>query len=230
MADTPNILITGAKGIIGTILTEGLQNAYTITPMTTSDSDVRKYDTVKRYARGQSAIIHLARKTLAEEKLQQATFFENAEMFINVYSAALESGVKRVIMASSVHADVFEEWQGPGYMPVDRIPHPTSAYGVEKVSMEAWGRWYASRGLDVVCIRFGAISLTDKAAKTPSTEQEIFLSRRDGVGLVAAILKAQPVPGTFTIVYGVSNNGKRIHDIANPFGWMPQDKAEEYLS
>lgn len=229
MADKPNILITGAGGIIGTILTEGLNQDYTITPMTTNDGDVRNFDTVRQKAAGKHAIIHLARKTLKEEGLQQATYFENAQMFINAYSGAIEAGVKRIIMASSVHADVYEKWKGPGVMPTNRVPHPTSAYGVEKVSMEAWKRWYASRGLEVVCIRFGAISLKDKAAKTPSTEQEIFLSRRDGTELVKAILRAKSKPGNFTIVYGVSDNGKRIHDISNPFGWIPKDKAEDFL-
>lgn len=96
--------------------------------------------------------------------------------------------------------------------------------------MESLGRWFSSRGLEVVCIRFGGISPANRANKDHLPERAAFLSQRDGVSLVRSILKAQSVPNNFAIVYGVSNSNHRIHDIANPFGWVPQDHAEDYLN
>ncbi len=206
MQNNQKIVITGANGILGSILCQGLGGRYAITKMISTDGDVSDYETVRNTIAGHTAIIHLARKSWYEKGLHQETYQKNAQMFLNIYTAAAEMGVKRIIMASSVHA---------GY---------DTAYGVEKISMEAWGWWFATQGLEVVCIRFGAINRENRAYRA---ETELFLSHRDGIALVDAILAAPSIPNNFAIVHGVSDNGKRIHDVANPFGWKPQNRAED---
>lgn len=90
-------------------------------------------------------------------------------------------------------------------------------------------RYFASKDLEVVCIRFGGITSANKANKDHLPERAAFLSQRDGVALIRSILQVQSIPNNFAIVYGVSNSDNRIHDISNPFGWAPQDKAEDFL-
>lgn len=224
------IIITGVKGVIGQILQKGLGEEYQITGLDLPDGDVRKYETLANVASGHLAIIHVAWDTQTDNFLSGKINPENSQMFFNVYRVALEKGVKRVIVASSVHADRFYEWKGPGFMSPYQLPNPDSPYGAHKVFMETMGRWYASEGLEVVCIRFGGISPADKANKDNLPERAVFLSQRDGVSLVGSILKAQTVPNNFAIVYGVSNSDNRIHDITNPFGWVPKDEAEDFLT
>lgn len=227
-ANKERIIITGANGVIGQILQKGLGD-YQISGLDLPNGDVRKYETLATLARGYSAIIHLAWDAKADNFLSESFDPENSLMFFNAYKAALENGVKRIIMASSVHADRFYAWKGPGYMSPYQLPSPDSPYGAHKVFMESLGRWFASKGLEVVAIRFGGITLPNKANKDHLPERAAFLSQRDGVSLIRSILKAESVPNNFSIVYGVSNCDNRIHDLANPFGWAPQDKAEDFL-
>ncbi len=228
MLQKGKILITGASGVIGQILCKGLED-YQITGLDLPEGDVRKYENLVKIAASHSAIIHLAWDTKIDNFLSEKINPENSRMFFNVYKAALENGIRRVILASSVHADRFYEWRGPGYMSADRLPNPDSPYGAHKVFMESLGKYFASKELEVICIRFGGISPANKANRDHLPEQAAFLSQRDGVSLVRSILEAESVPNNFAIVYGVSNSDNRIFDITNPFGWIPQDKAEDFL-
>lgn len=229
MSNKEKIIITGANGVIGQILKSGLGEEYQITGLDLPDGDVRSYETLADVASGHSAIIHLAWDTKTDNFLSEKINPENSQMFFNVYQVALEHKVPRVIIASSVHADRFYEWKGPGYMSPYQLPNPDSPYGAHKVFMESLGRWFSSKGLGVVCIRFGGITPANKANKDHLPERAVFLSQRDVLSLIRSILNAQSVPNNFAIVYGVSKSENRIHDITNPFGWIPQDKAEDFL-
>lgn len=228
MANKERIIITGSKGNIGQILQRGLKE-YQITGLDLPEGDVREYETLAKVASGYFAIIHLAWDTERDNFLSGRINPENSQMFFNVYRAALEHKVQRVVVASSVHADRFYEWKGSGYMSPYQLPNPDSPYGAHKVFMESMGRYFAAKGLEVVCIRFGGISSLDKANKDHLPERAAFLSSNDGISLMKAILNPEYVPKNYAIVYGVSNNANRIHDISNPFGWIPQDKAEDFL-
>ena len=99
----------------------------------------------------------------------------------------------------------------------------------DKVSMEDLGKDFAAKGLEVVCIRFGGINPANKApVKDLPRDMATWLSHNDCVSLVDAILKTKSFPNNFAIVYGVSNNEGRISDVSNPFGWTPQEKAENF--
>lgn len=229
MTNKKKIIITGAEGVIGKILQNGSQDEYEITGLDLPDGDVRRYETLVNVASGHSAIIHLAWDTKVDNFLSGKISSENSQMFFNVYKTALEYKVPRVIVASSVHADRFYEWKGSGYMSPYQLPNPDSPYGAHKVFMESLGKYFASKGLEVVSIRFGGITPANKANKNHLPERAAFLSQRDGIALIKSILKAESIPNNFAIVYGVSNSDNRIHDITNTFGWVPQDKAEDFL-
>jgi len=221
------IAITGSKGTIGSVLKEGLKD-YQVTSIDLPEIDVREYQRLLEVIPQHSAVIHLAWDTKTDNFKTEKINPDNATMFFNVYKAAIEVGVPRVIMASSVHADRFYGWRGPGYMSTERTPVPDSPYGAHKVFMEASGRYYAAKGLEVVCIRFGGVNPENKPAVDPPEERAAWFSHRDCVSLVRAILEAQNIPNNFFIVYGVSNNKNRIHDISNPLNWASRDSADNF--
>jgi len=210
------VVITGAKGTIGTVLMKGL-TGYEITPIDLPEVDVRDYGRLLKIFPGQDIIIHLAWQTNRSD---------NVVMFSNVYRAAIEANVPRVIMASSVHADNFYDWKGPGLLTPDRTAVPNSPYGASKVDMEALGKYYSQHGLEVVCIRFGGVNPEDTVDVEEEGFKKVWLSHRDGVELVKICIDAESIHNNFVVIYGVSNNTYRVHDYSNPLGWVPKDNAE----
>ena len=219
------IAITGSKGTIGHVLTEGLKDTHEITSLDLPDVDVRDYKKLLNIFPGHNAVVHLAWNTKVDNFRSGEIDAQNVEMFHNVFKAALQTGVSRVVMASSVHADRFDNWQSTKKMSSDRTPIPDSPYGAQKVGMEAMGRYYAAKGLQVICIRFGGVNPENQPAKEPSHERAVWFSHKDCVSLVQAILEAKNMPDNFVVMYGMSDNSGRIHDLSNPFGWKPKDSA-----
>jgi len=83
-----------------------------------------------------------------------------------------------------------------------------------------------NRGLEVICIRFGGVNpenaVTEKVLAEEPLSPKIWFYHKDCIDLVRACIEAESVPNNFSIVYGVSDNPGRIHDITNPFGWNPK--------
>lgn len=217
------IIITGAKGTIGTVLRKGLKK-YLITALDLPEFDVRDYQKLLQIFPSHDVVIHLAWDVKIENDLSGKINPDNCLMTYNVYQAAFESKVKRVIMASSVHADEFLGRKRPGLLKPNKIPTPTNPYGANKVFMEALGRYYAKyKGLEVICIRFGWVNPQNSPNASLNYLNLTWLSHRDCLNLIKKCIETKKVPQKFCIVYGVSNNSKRIHDLKNPFGWLPKD-------
>ena len=167
----------------------------------------------------------------------------------NVFEAAREAGVSRVVYASSNHVVGMYEVDGAPsiYDPDDERSYdetteirPDSLYGVSKAYGEALGRLYMEQhGLQVFCLRIGAVRAHDDptdAAAVPLIELDaggqrnrlraVWLSRRDCAELIARCLEVEDVP--WAIVYGVSANSRRFWDLEHArelLGWEPQDAA-----
>jgi uronate dehydrogenase len=219
------VLITGSEGTIGHVLREGLKDTYDITSLDLPNTDVRDFQKLLNIFPGHNAVVHLAWNTKIDNFRTGEIDAQNVEMFHNVFKAALQTGVRRVVMASSVHADRFDNWQGSEKMSPAKTPIPDSPYGAQKVGMEAMGRYYAAKGLQVVCIRLGGINPKNEPATEPPYERAVWFSHNDCISLVKTILESNDVPDNFVVMYGMSDNQGRIHDISNPFGWKPKDSA-----
>ncbi len=219
-AMTKRIIITGSNGVIGNVLKKGLSD-FDILGLDLPHHDISRLETLSNAIDGHDAIIHLAWNTQRDENYSIDINPLNAKMFSNVYKAALDIGVRRVIVASSVHADDFYNHAGPELLSPHSMPTPTSPYGADKVFMETMGRHFASRGLEVVCIRFGGVFAENTVNRGGEREHDVFLDHADCVSLVRTILEAEKIPGNFSIVYAVSDNEGRVHDVSNPFGWRP---------
>lgn len=213
-----NIGITGSRGVIGKVLLAGLRD-FNITSLNLPDVDLRNYEQLLSHFKGLTTVIHLAKSR--DGSGHDVSNPDDLLMMSNVYKAAVAANVKRVIMASSVHADNFYEWTGPERLSVDRIPKPRSAYGSDKVAMEVLGKEYAKKGLEVVCVRFGGVNILDKSPKDDYWEDAVWLSHKDCVSAVRLCLSAEKTPNYFVVFYAVSNNKNMVHDTTNPLGWQP---------
>lgn len=217
------IAITGSKGIIGKVLVDGL-TGYEITPIDLPEYDVRDYDQLRRVIDGHDVVIHLAWNTQTENIHSVEPNPDNTLMFSNVYRAALEAKVSRVIMASSVNTDDYKLANSRKKLTPYSLPSPTTPYGAHKIFMESLGRYYAENGLKVICLRFGNVNRRNKPLKE---DRNVWLSHRDCVELVRNCIDIKKVPNNYSIIYAVSESKARIHDYSNHFGWKPVDNSDK---
>jgi uronate dehydrogenase len=217
-------LITGSAGTIGRILVSDL--AHEVTEFDLPERDARALEQLVDAATGHDALVHLAWNTTSEHSGNRNIDFDNALMAFNAYRACEQTSVRRVVMASSVHADAPSR-PSDGLRVASAVPTPDSPYGASKVFVEALGRYYADRGLEVMVVRFGGVDrrASDRDFGIRAGPHAWWLSHADCVALVDACLRAPVVPGRYTAFYGVSDNPGRVHDTTNPFGWIPERQA-----
>lgn len=214
------VLVTGSAGVIGTVLTTHLP--YDITGLDLPDGDIADYPRLVEHCRGQDAVIHLAGEFTTENWRSGDINPANFRLDLNVLDAAVEARVRRIVLASSVHADDFFAHDGPGLITADRaLPVPTSPYGAHKLFLEAAGRHVAAHhGREVVALRFGGV--TDHGVRLDNrVDAMAYLGHPDLLSCVRAAVEAPLPPSRFTVLYAVSDNPTRVHDTSNPLGWKP---------
>ena len=245
-----HVLVTGAGGLIGTVLREGLAGSYTVHgldvaagPGVDRVADMRRLDRIVPAFEGMSAVVDLAADSDASatwETVQR----NNIPATVNALEAARIAGVRRVVFASSNHVTGMVERDEPyasilagAYNGLDpeslvRVSvgdpvRPDGPYGVGKALGEAAARYYAEEfGLSVICLRIGSVNHADRP--TNARHFATLLTHRDLVDLVRCCLAA-PESVRFAVFYGVSANTWRIWDIENAretIGFVPRDDAE----
>ena len=226
------ILITGAAGGVGTILTERLKEEYDITghdPVAQPDADpvilgadLVDYDAVRGIMDGIDTIVHLA-GAASPESSWDAVLNANIIGTRNLLEAARDAGVRRVVFASSNHAmgmyDRYEQW--PVYP--DTLPRPDSFYGVSKVFGETLGRYYHDEyGLSFIALRIGWVS-GDPTVSDVDVLHAMWLSEDDTAQVVKCAIEAEV---DFGIYYAISDNANRRWSMTNTnleLGYRPQD-------
>jgi NAD+ dependent glucose-6-phosphate dehydrogenase len=238
------LLITGSRGLIGSILWRGLKDTFELygLDMCLSEqtenvfradiSNAEQINAVFKRIPGLAYVVHLAGDPRADADWQ-SVLINNIAGTRNLYEAARAHGVKRVIFASSNHVTGAYEGFPPTLHtqpnPVLITPQhpirPDGCYGVSKAAGEALARmYYELHGLESVCLRIGSVLKDDDPAKD-ARSQSIWLSHRDLVQLVTKSLMAEI---GFSVCYGVSDNSKRFWDISQAMTelrYQPEDDA-----
>lgn len=181
------ILITGAEGLIGTLLRERLASdryelrALTLEPaeFESFSGDIADLDAITPAFAGVESVVHLAATAKVRAPWDEV-LRSNVVGTYNVYEAARRAGVAQVVFASSNHAIGMYEVDGAPsiYKPDDTRSYdqtvevrPDSLYGVSKAFGEALGRYYAERlGLRVICLRIGSVTEDDQLASSPQLD------------------------------------------------------------
>ena len=224
------ILITGSKGIIGSVLRRGLVGKYQIRSVDLPD-DISHYEILWAQMPGVDTVIHLARRFSPADPIERRMriYPENVQIDVNVFTAVVKAQVKRLIMASSVHADNHRDPAAAGPFAIPGSYHPATPYGVYKLVEEEVGRALSKQfGFEFVGVRFGGVT-PDNSVKRGQGQTATWLSHNDLLGAVDACLSVEPLPGRSSVFYAVSDNADRIHDTTNPFGWRPRDNSADFV-
>ena len=169
---TENILITGASGQLGAVLTKALQEKFGIEHVVASDLrfnkdfegvfevlDVTDADALKaivtKYKIAQ--IYHLAAILSAKgEQFPLKTWDINMSTFFNVLEVSRLLNVKKVFYPSSIA--VFGSNISRVNTPQDSNLTPSTVYGISKVAGENWAKYYFEKyNLDVRSIRYPGV-------------------------------------------------------------------------
>ena len=253
-SQTPHkILITGAAGLLGTVLMRGLDGRYAVTGV---DRAVRRPANVRRRSmarsrslatifEGADAVVDLA--GLSDHRTGWKDVWKNnLPATMNALDAARRAGVRRYVFASSNHVTGTYERDSPysaivagDYTGLDptSIPlvavswpvRPDGAYALGKLLGEAAARWYSDAfGLSAICLRIGTVNAEDRPLEP--RHFATLLTHADLLRLVVCALEA-PADLRFGVYYGVSRNTWRFWDIsdaADEIGYQPQDDAEDF--
>jgi nucleoside-diphosphate-sugar epimerase len=226
------ILLTGARGTIGSVLAAGLDRRELLRKVDLPEVDLRDAAAARAAVAGCRQVIHLAWDTRAENHLSGTFCAGNLELTFNVLSASLAAGVERLVFASSVHAQAYSPG-APAVVEIpggvlgaerERAPIPDSPYGAAKLFGEALCRWAAGQGMETVAIRFGGVNPADAPPQDDELERSVWLSHRDCRSAVELALAA-PLPDGYAQFTAVSANAERPHAFENELGWMPRDGA-----
>ena len=225
------VVLTGAGGRIGRAIVPLLPADWDVlrTDLEASEDiaalDVTDADACYRTFAGADAVVHLAAvpdPTATWEQLLPA----NVLGAYHVAEAAAACGVRRLVLASSLHA--VSAVAGETQLRESDQPRPGNLYGATKAWAEALGAWLAATtSTSVVALRIGYFSRHRPDPDTvPASELAAWLSARDAADLVRAAVEAQGI--TFAVANGISANRYRradLRDTMQQLSYQPVDDA-----
>jgi nucleoside-diphosphate-sugar epimerase len=156
------VLLTGGAGKVGRPLVEtllasghtvqvvGRREDVVVPGATYAPCDICDFELVTEVMRGMDAVIHLAALPAPDKGAPPDVYRTNCIGTFNIYQAAVDLGIRRVVTASSINAvGYFYGLKGFGlsYLPVDE-DHPsfhTDAYSLSKFNVEELGSYFWHR-------------------------------------------------------------------------------------
>src|SRR5690348_9990484 len=170
------ICVTGAAGQAGRAVVRDLREhgydvAATDIAVSADDrfdgmlrADLTDYGEALEALRGADAVVHLANIPAPGLSTPPVTFNTNITMNFNVFQAAVNLGLSRVVWASSETTLGLPFDTPPRYAPVDEdhYPVPTSTYALSKVASETIAGHIAEwSGIPYIALRFSNIMAPD---------------------------------------------------------------------
>ncbi len=257
------VLLTGASGYIASQILPAFQDQYDMALVDVNDSDrqglkvpgveitdlgdpdLSKYS---HHFQDVDTVVHLGYKRRQGSLLDDYHDEQfNVGMAFNVYRSAYESGVKRVVLASSNHAaDWYEHAlihnRDLEMLDPYRLPLSDNFYGWAKATYEHLGFLFASgtfgRKLEVVLVRIGApreIRLEDFPGDPGRYKRDLgaYISPRDLTQLFTRAIETPNIDNEhgipWLIVYGISDNTRSFWSLTSArqvLGYRPEDDSE----
>jgi nucleoside-diphosphate-sugar epimerase len=248
------VLITGAAGNLGGKLRRHLQGRYplrlldlhTLGDGESVEADLSRWDPrwVDQF-RGVETVVHLAADPTAQQTWP-LLLAPNLDALINTFQAAIQTGVKRLVYASSNHVmgGYKDDPQKP-LLTTELPPRPGAHYVVHgeardstpyasaKLFGERLGKCYSdATALSVIAVRIGWVQAGDNRPQDLPPEREawfrlMWLSNRDYCHLMEKCILA-PASLRFAVVNGMSANRGMQWDIEMTkrlLGFEPQDNV-----
>ncbi len=230
------IVLTGAAGRLGSYLREPLSKlADTLVSSDLAEdigqlypgesymrADLSTYNDIHALLNGADMVVHFG--AVGDEAPFDVILGPNIVGAYNIWEAAYQNGVRRVVYASSIHAVGMHSRMN--FIGTD-VPHrPDTFYGLAKCFAEDLASLYwDKRGVESVCMRILSCAQVTNARAVGS-----WLSYDDLIHLVEQSIST-PTTG-FSVVYGVSNNDRVPVDNANAsfLGYRPKDNAERFAA
>jgi nucleoside-diphosphate-sugar epimerase len=236
----PLILVTGSAGHIGRVV---------VSELTARGHAVRGFDrvstpnlaeqvignileaTVCRQAmRGVTTLVHLAATPDDVADPVKDLFGPNILGVYNVFEAAREAGVKRIILASSCQVVWNQRKTGPMPITVDTQPTPRSWYAATKMFLEGAGRAIAdAHGISVIAVRVGWCPRPGQEAELAATPwaHDVYFSADDAGRFFACAVEAK-ADIHFAVIYASSKpvrvNVLDLEPARTLLGYEPRDQ------
>jgi uronate dehydrogenase len=231
------ILITGANGRIGSSLVkyiDALEQGYNLRlgDLIVSDErgmkiDITDLSSCRIACEAVDTIIHLAGAASPD-----STFDDILRVNIigtyNIFQAASESGVRRIVFASS--AQVVEGYPLDIQVRTNMPVRPKNLYGVSKAYGEALAAYYAYQNkLEAIALRIGAFKYQTNWVKMSSRDLSAWAEPEDLCSLFVQCIEADMGEEPFMIAHGISNNRFKRLDLSDTkyrLGYTP--KADSF--
>lgn len=228
------LVLTGAAGRLGSYLREPISKM--CDELVSSDliddigklypgeryqkADLAQYDEIHALLEGADMVVHFG--AIGDEAPFEKILGPNIVGAYNIWEAAHQHGLRRVVYASSIHAVGMHKRQD--FIGTDAPHRPDTYYGLAKCFAEDLASMYwDKRGLESVCMRILSCAQVNNTRALGT-----WLSYDD---LIQMVERAIDTPTTrFTVVYGISNNDRAPVDNANAsfLGYKPKDNAEQF--
>ena len=183
-------------------------------------ADLASLDDMMRVLEGADQVVHFG--AIGDEAPFEQILGPNIIGAYNVWEAAYQHDLRRVVYASSIHAVGMHA--KTDFIGTDAPHRPDTFYGLAKCFAEDLASMYwDKRGVESVCMRILSCAQVNNARALGS-----WLSYDDLIHLVKQSINT-PTTG-FAVVYGVSNNDRAPVDNANAsfLGYRPKDNAEQF--
>lgn len=258
MSGRKKVLVTGLSGVVGSAMRAELEQRYEVSSLSRYGvddmptdrnflGDIGDLDSIQPAFEGQDTVIHLAADRSATADFE-SVLPNNVTGAYNVFEAARQASVKRVVFGSSQHAvggfyldppychimaGELEKVSRPYTLLDETVPiRPSGHYGISKAYGEAMGSYYNDyHGLSSIHIRIGFTISTDDWTWSGAAAA-LWLSHRDTSQVFVKAVEA-PESLRYTVVYAMSDNYWAIFSLEKArkvLAYEPQDGAGETIT